>query len=665
MKKLKQKANHNHNSSDKDDDHAGMHFSKVQYWKLIIAFPAMFFALWATISEFGTWIPEFMTNPWFLFSFATFSLIIFIWDYITPILFSIKHKKLSITLFLAIAALTTYIYSLVILGINHSNVNEYWESQLFSETIEITYIVYLGHVLETYITSKTQKDMDSILSLFEKQAIKIIDGKEIKVDTKTLQKGDIVLVKNGSKFPVDGRIIEGITTVDESTFTGESLPINKLVGSSVYGGSISEGGVVLVEVTHTLKESMVSKIIESVKIVRSEKNKPAKIANKLSNYVLPFILIFGVGALFLWGFITNDWNKAFSVFVTTIIVACPMSFILLPPTSSLISSAVAAKKGIMFNSPDIFEQIKEINAIAFDKTGTLTEGKLKLIKTTIDSKLNGLVVGMEKISTHPIANAIVEQLETKEIIKINAKETPGYGISATYNNKSYYFGSYSFIKKFVQNFEDENWIVEEKKKGATFSYLVCDSEILGAIELQDSLKPSAIKAVKKIKQKNIEIFVLTGDNETAAKYIASKLEISPENVFANLKPENKSSIISDLQKKGKVVAFVGDGINDTIGLEKADVGIAVGTGSDIAIDSSDIVLKKNDLNLILMSLKIAISTLNTIKFGIIGASLFILSIVPIAAAGLIIPIFGAVSMVANDLWPLFVSSTLFRYKFKK
>ncbi len=641
--------------------------------RMLLGLPLMFFALWVTVGHLGaiSIIPEWLMNPWTMFSFATTSLLLYGKDYIKPVFHALKNKKLSLSLFLALSVAIAYTYSLTMLIVFYVNpsyftdgVKGLFEISMFEAVIEITWIVYIGYYIAYIVDKKSHKDLDSIVNLTVKKAIVLKDGNEIEADTKDLKVGDIVIVKNGMRFPVDGKIVKGITTVDESAFTGEAIPVNKIIDSLVYGSSVSQGQTVYVEVMSTFENSAISQIIASLQKTREEKSEPASISEKLSKFVLPFILIASLSGLLIWGPI-QGWNKGIEVLITTLIVACPMAFILLPPTSSLIASSVAAKRGIIFNKPNVFERYKNITTILFDKTKTLTDGEIKVINSSIPSDLESLVYSMEKVSTHPIASAITDYYSSIKPLDIDSTEEAGFGVRAEVNNKTYYFGSLLYIKNNTySDIEDSEEVIKAKMFGSTFSYLSDGEKLIGTIELKDQIKKSAKKTVNELKKRNIKTYIVSGDNEHSVKFVANELGIDVNNVFWDQTPDSKKEVVQKLKDSGEQVLFMGDGINDAIALETAQIGVSVANGSDLAIDSSDVTLIKNNLGLLLTAMDISKGTIDVIKYGNIIASIWIVFIVSVSIAGLLIPALGAVAMVFNDTLPILISMLLFRFNKK-
>ena len=605
-----------------------------------------------------------MENPWWIFSFSTFIFVVIGKDYLAPLWNDIKHKNVSVTIFVVISSITAYVYSTVMFAQNYNdlmNQNAPDIKLFYDSIIEILVIIYLGNYIEQAFSQTTSKGLDSIKELYAKEAILLKNGKEIKVKPQSLKIGDIVFVRNGDIVPIDGEVIEGTSTINESTFTGESIPLFKEIGSNVIGGTISKG-TIKIKITHLLKDSMLSQVVKGIEETKNQKTKTSKLALKISKFLLPLIFICATSALIGWS-LTNNFEKGIKVFITALIVTCPMSLILLTPTATLVSSSISAKKGIVYNSDDILERVKKVDVIAFDKTGTLTEGKFSVISSTVENKYHSIVKTIENSSTHPIAKAICHHYnEDKLISKIKIDEKPGKGLTSTIKGTKYFVGSIIYLLEKHKKYIELEEIIIKRQSGSVIVYLWNAKEVIGYIELKDKIKPTAKGVIEKFNKLGVEVYMITGDNQYTAQYVASEVGIKGSHVYANTLPNQKGNIIRELQEEGKFVAFTGDGINDAIALEQANVGIAIGEGSSVAIDSSDITIQKNDLHIILESLWISNQTLRTIYFGMTLAICYNILVLALATSGILSPIFGAISMIINDTMPVMVSLSLYRLK---
>ncbi len=655
-----------HHHHEEGESHAD-----VKLWKLIIGLMVLPLALVQIPMYFDdtlSYLPDVMLDPWWMFGWSTFIFIFIGSDFVVPAFNDIKNKNISVTLFVNISAITAWIYSTVIICTNYDGLVNPEEEVIvfFDSVIEILVIIYLGNYLEGMFTSKATKGVESIMELFAKDAIIIKNKKEITVKPKDLKVGDIVIVKNGEKIPVDGLVTEGQASIDEATFTGESIPITKTIGSTIIGGTIVDGHLIM-KVTKTLEDSLLTQVVHGIEKTRDQKTKTTKIANRFGAMLLPLIFIASVTALITWSIVESP-QQGIQIFITSLIVTCPMSLIFLTPTATLVSTSVAAKKGIVYNSEDIFERTKKLDAIIFDKTGTLTHGKLSIVDHTIkDKKILSIVKTIEKSSNHPISKAITKKFEDLEEQKLTSvKEILGFGIVGKINNKEYYIGSFEYLQTQFKTEQESESILDQKQHGSIFIYVWDSKKIYGYIKLEDKIKEDAEKIIEKFKDLKVDVYMITGDNALTANYVAQQVGIESKNVYTNISPLKKAEIINDLQNdEDKYICFVGDGINDAVALEQADIGISVADGSSVANDSADITLQNHELKTILEALRISRTTLLTIYIGIVIAISYNLVVLGLAVSGvfgILGPIFASFSMIINDTMPVVISSTLYRLK---
>jgi len=489
--------------------------------------------------------------------------------------------------------------------------------------------------------------MASLETLKVKDAILLKDGKQTSVLVKDLKIGDTIIVKSGLIIPVDGKVVKGETTIDESSLTGESKMIFKSKGSAVYGGTISSNGLIHVKVTKLFNDSFINKIIQGVHEAQLTKPHSQRIADKIASILVPTVMAISLIVFIIFNF-TSGLPTAVRVAVTILVISCPCSFAMTTPLSILMSSTIAKRESVIFSSPDIFEVVKKIDVIAFDKTGTLTEGKFKVIGHTFDDDILPYVIAGENNSNHPLATSIVNHFSDLKLPEVKISEVIGKGLNLKGDDKDIYVGSLSFVFEKHPKYKEENEIIEKRKKGSSFVYAFDKDKVYGYFELKDSIKPTTLSTIKALKRMNIEVAMITGDQKETAISIADELGINNKNLFYEVDPSKKSKIIKEIQNKGKKVAFVGDGINDIIALTQSDLGIAMGEGSDAAIEVADIVLNKNDLTLVAYAVGLSRKTLFTITRGFTIAIIYNLIAVPLAATGLLPPVVGAISMVFND-----------------
>ncbi|BDV02273.1 MAG: hypothetical protein HPAVJP_1620 [Candidatus Hepatoplasma vulgare] len=654
--KISEKEN---DSKDRMNDHDLDSFP-TYLWKLILGIIILVFVF---ISSFAK-NPEgdflkFITNDWFTFFLATIVMIIYGIDYFRVSFIALIHGKVSENLLVSFSMIASYTFSFVTIIV--------WPDSkvMFEATSEVAIIIYFGNYLEEYLSKKITKDLNNTLELYSKEAIILIDGEEKKIAPSEIRPNDIMVVYPGEKIPTDGIIFSGITEIDESTFTGESLYITKKKGNFVYGSTISKTKI-LVKATKEIKNSILSQIIDKIEETKNAKPDTQKIADKIAQYLIPIVLIVSLITFMFYLIFANDVYESFQVWVTVLVVACPCSFAMLTPLSILVANSESAKKHIILNSKEVFEKITTIDSILFDKTGTLTKGKISVIDYKLDQDIIPILVSAERNFNHPISKAIVKYFSNYKEIKNDIKydQILGKGILIKYKEKKYYIGSNNFAKEKI-NYEEEDFFKKIKNEGKRIIYFFDDKKILGHIVLADKVKEEAKDVIKKLNDKNIEVFMVTGDSKRNSEFIAKELGIKLSNIYAEVLPIDKSKIVKKMQDEGKKVAFVGDGINDSIALEQADLGISMGSANDIAIQSSDITIQNNNLHNVYLAIKFSRTTVFTIYFGFFIAILYNAIFIPLAMAAVLTPLIGAIAMMLNDTMALFVALSLKRLKFKK
>ena len=538
-------------------------------------------------------------------------------------------------------------------------------------------LILLGKYLETKSKGKTSEAIRSLIGLQAKTAIILLDSREVEVSIDEVEKGDIVFVKPGSKIPVDGVIIEGHTLVDESMLTGESMPIEKKVGDRVTGASINKNGSIKVKVEKVGSETALAQIIKLVEQAQGSKAPIAKLADTISGYFVPIVLSIAIVSFLLWYFIGGkDLVFSLTIFISVLVIACPCALGLATPTAIMVGTGKGAENGILIKGGEALESAHKIDTVIFDKTGTITEGKpvvTDIITTNIvsEKELLQFALSAEKGSEHPLGEAIVRKgkKEKVKVLDINDfKSVTGKGIKAKINEKDILIGNKKLMEEnniSISNFKNaSNNLANE---GKTPVYIAIDYELAGLIAVSDVLKPSSKKAIKKLHEMGIQVAMVTGDNERTANAIAK--EVGIDIVLADVLPEDKSNEVKKLQDKGKFVAMVGDGINDAPALAKADIGIAIGNGTDVAIESANIVLMKSDLMDVANSIKLSRETIKNIKQNLFWAFGYNTIGIPIAAGVLYLfggpllnPMIGAAAMSLSSV--SVVSNALRLRKFK-
>ncbi len=661
-------------------DHDGdshVHIFEPKRWILIIASIAGFLAFYHMIVGIFSNGPmiKFLDNEYVQLTLGTLIFILIGIAFIKGSVMTLLEKKLSEDTLVAIAATSAYLYSISVMIVSSTTGLDL--PKFFYEEIEVLWLIYMGRFIEEWLTEKVSKEINSLNDLKPKTAIILVDGIEKEIPSSEINPGDILIVKPGQLIPVDGKVIDGVTTIDESSLTGESLPILKEVNSKVFGGTISSNGMIKIKATKILDDSFISQVINSVSETMKAKPKSQRMADKIAKWLIPSVLIIALMSFITTGTLisiglfnvpnsfvqmtntSSAWIYSFYILMTILVIACPCSFGMTTPMSVLAASSTSKKENVLFTSNTLFESIKSVDIICFDKTGTLTEGKFEVVGHTIPNEFLSKVISMEKNSNHPLANSIVNHFNEIKLDDVKVEDIVGKGLK--WNNLM--VGSLNWLSETIPTYNDDPSIIERRKSGSVFIYVFTNEKSIGWIELKDEIKQTTLEAISQIRKMGIEVAMITGDHRDTANSVASELGIHTNHVYAEVSPSDKSNIISTLQDQDKVVAFVGDGINDSIALAKADIGIAIGEGSDAAIESADIVLGDNDLSLVSYSIWLSRRTLYTIKRGFAIAIIYNAVMIPMAATGALAltgagPSIAAISMVFNDSVAMLNAMTL-------
>lgn len=617
----------------------------------IFSFPILYLAMAEFISK--SLIPPFLSTETYPAAYALTQLILSI-----PIiiaghrLFTVGFRNLvkrtpNMDSLIALGTSAAYIYGLyavyrVIIG------NPEFVKSLYLETAGVIIaLILLGKYLEAVTKGKTSEAIKKLLGLAPKTATVIRAGKEIEIPIEELGVGEIIIVRPGEKIPVDGEVIEGTTSIDESMITGESIPVDKNKGDKVIGATINKSGAIQFKATKVGKDTALAQIIKLIQDAQSSKAPIARLADIISGYFVWAVIAIALISFATWYSLGAGFLFALTILITVLIIACPCALGLATPTSIMVGTGLGAEHGILIKSAEALEQAQKINAIILDKTGTITKGKPEFTQVVSFSSMNENRIlktasSIEKNSKHPLAEAIVRGAAGKsiEFEKIaDFKEMPGQGLYAKIEGKEFYVGNRKLMENNRIPFNKYlDKIHELEEKGNTVMMLA-EKEVLGIICVADTIKETSKEAITRFKDAKIQVYMITGDNERTAKAIASQVGIELENVFAQVLPENKSKHVEALQAKGKIVAMVGDGINDAPALTKADVGIAIGAGTDVAIESADIVLMKSDLLDAVKSIGLSKATMSNIKQNLFLSFAYNSLGIPIAA-GLLYPFFG-------------------------
>ncbi len=505
--------------------------------------------------------------------------------------------------------------------------HEYTHDLYFESAAVIITLILLGKYLELVSKGKTSEAIKKLMGLAPKTAIIIKDGKEIEIAVEDVEVGDIIIVKPGQKMPVDGKVVDGITSVDESMLTGESIPIEKAVGDMIIGSSINKNGTIRYEATKVGKDTALAQIIKLVEDAQGSKAPIAKLADVISGYFVPVVISLAIISGLLWYFVGNQSATfALTIFISVLVIACPCALGLATPTAIMVGTGKGAEHGVLIKSGVALETAYKLDTIVFDKTGTITEGKpivtdIIVTEETTKDELLQLAASAEKGSEHPLGEAIVKSAEEKGL-KLKQLEyfnaIPGHGIEVKIEGLDILLGNSKLMNERNIDLKDQkNKADMLASDGKTPMYIAIDAKLAGIIAVADTVKATSKRAIEHLHKMGITVAMITGDNKRTADAIAKQVGI--KTVFADVLPQDKSSKVKELQEKGKKVAMVGDGINDAPALAQADIGIAIGSGTDVAIESADIVLMKSDLMDVTTAIELSKKTITNIKENLFWA----------------------------------------------
>lgn len=593
---------------------------------------------------------------------------------------SLLARKATMDLLVVLGTTAAYLYSVyIVIFQNYAYVSKLQGVYFEASSVIIT-LVLLGKYLESLAKGRTSKAIEALMDLRPKTARVVRDNIEIDLPIEEVVAGDVVVVRPGERIPVDGIIIEGHSAVDESMLTGESLPVEKKENDFVTGASINKYGTFKFKATKVGSETRLASIIKFIEEAQGSKAPIQKIADRVCSYFIPFVILTSLATFAYWYFIVYKQvlfviNIPIIYAVSVLVVSCPCALGLATPTAIMVGMGKGAQNGILVKKGETLETAYKIDTVVFDKTGTLTEGVPEISDVFISEKSKALyserdvlilAAIAEKKSEHPLGEAIYKkgkELSGEELPDPESfKAIPGKGIHAQTDNKSILIGTPSFFKeKDIDYYEAESFLSKVYSEGKTAVLISVDNVLIASLALSDTIKESAVKAVEELKKLGIEVFMITGDNINVANAVGAKIGI--ENIIAEVLPEDKAKEIMNIKSKGKIVGMVGDGINDSPALAAADVGFAIGTGTDIAIETGDIVLLLEDLTNVANAIKLSKRTLRKIKQNLFWAFIYNIIGIPIAASGHLNPVVAAAAMTLSSISVLFNSLSLKRMKF--
>ncbi|MGL5540532.1 MAG: heavy metal translocating P-type ATPase [Erysipelotrichaceae bacterium] len=597
-------------------------------WSAIFSVPLVYIAMGHML---GFWLPEFLhpTHEPLIFAMVQLALVL-------PVLvlgakfFRVGFKTLvkgspNMDSLIAIGTGAAVVYG-VYATVQIARGQEMFAMELYFESAAVILtLITLGKYLEARSKGKTSEAIKKLMGLAPKTARIIKDGQEIEIGIDEVEVNDLLRVRPGEKMPVDGIVIEGYSSVDESMLTGESLPVEKKIGDPIIGASLNKQGTLVYEATKVGKETTLSQIIQLVEQAQGSKAPIAKLADIISGYFVPIVIALAILSGLFWLLNKQDVNFALTIFISVLVIACPCALGLATPTAIMVGTGRAAEQGILFKSGEALESAHRVGCVVLDKTGTITEGKPSVSDVwsihNDDHALLQLAASAEVHSEHPLGQAIVQHAKKRglELLPIGDFEAVhGLGIQASWEGKKIYVGNQAWMEQLHIDLSIGQERVDVlSEMGKTAMYVAADHALLGVIGVADQVKDTSKQAIARLLQQGIEVVMLTGDNEKTANAIAKQVGIT--HVVAQVLPMHKAEQIQKLQASGQKVAMVGDGINDAIALVQADVGMAIGCGSDVAIESADIVLMRDDLQDVAQAIALSHATIRTIKQNLFWA----------------------------------------------
>ncbi|HEC2153640.1 TPA: copper-translocating P-type ATPase [Staphylococcus delphini] len=602
-------------------------------------------------------VPDLLMNGWFQFILATPIQFVLGWQFYVGAYKSLKSKSANMDVLVAMGTSAAYFYSLYLMltHLGHSgHVPLYFETSAVLITL-----ILLGKYFEMRAKGHASDAISKLAALQVKDAEVEREGKTEMIAIDDVRVGDIVWVRSGQQIPLDGQVIEGSTTVNEAMLTGESMPVEKNIGDTVIGSTINQTNFIKLQVTHVGEDLVLNQIIKVVEEAQNDKPQIQRLADKISNIFVPTVVVLALLSFIVWFFVVTpfQFTAAFEIFIAVIVIACPCALGLATPTSIMVGSGRAAESGILFKTAEALEQAQHVDTIVFDKTGTITNGEPKVVHVYLETEeamIGAYVKSLEMQSEHPLSKALVDYYNDEVVRPVSQYEThAGSGISGVIDDNRVRIGSMRFVTNNDLTQDQQDSMHSLAEQGATVVGMTINETLVAIIGVRDEPKAEA-KAVIETLNKNYDLVMLSGDSEQTAQAIGRELGFT--RVIAEVKPDEKSKVVSALQNEGQRVMMVGDGINDAPALMKSDIGVAMGSGSDIALESADIALVRNHLGGIAEALQLSRLTIKNIKQNLFFAFCYNLIGIPIAAAGFLAPwvagtamAFSSVSVVLNAL----------------
>ncbi|WP_342419352.1 heavy metal translocating P-type ATPase [Paenibacillus sp. FSL H8-0168] len=647
-------------------------------WKWIVSAVLSFPLLWAMVAHFSftSWIyvPELFLNPWFQLVLTTPIQFVIGWQFYMGAYKALRNGSSNMDVLVALGTSAAYFYSLY-LTLRPSDVMEGMAGmpvmtmpELYYETSAVLItLILVGKWFEAVAKGRSSEAIKSLMSLQATTARVVRDGQELDIPIEQVRVKDIFIVRPGEKIPVDGVVVDGRSAVDESMLSGESLPVEKEAGSAVTGATLNKNGVLRIQAERVGGDTALSRIIKVVEDAQNSKAPIQRIADQISGIFVPIVVAIAVLAFIVWFFLVTptDFAGSLEKMIAVLVIACPCALGLATPTSIMAGSGRAAEYGILFKGGEHLEMTRSVNAVVLDKTGTVTNGKPELTDVMVgasglaENDLLRLLGAAEKSSEHPLAEAIVKGIADRGIELVGPTDfenIPGYGVKAHVEGKQVLAGTRRLMSREGIAIDDsaKQYMNELENAGKTAMLVAVDGSYAGLVAVADTIKETSREAVARLRAMNIEVIMITGDNERTARAVAAEAGI--ERVLAEVLPEGKAEEVKRLQEQGMIVAMVGDGINDAPALATANIGMAMGTGTDVAMEAADITLMRGNLNSIPDAIEMSRRTMTNIRQNLFWALGYNVIGIPIAALGFLAPwlagaamAFSSVSVVLNAL----------------